>query len=401
MLNLSRWSDKGGSYRTIQRFYNASICWLNLNIQFFLCHQFCKDEVYLLGGDETTVSKSGKSTHGLGRFFSSIHSRSIPGLCFFSLSLIAVNRHNSSPILMEQLDPKMRKYVRPPKQVKTKNGKPGRPKGSKNKTGEKREITEYLKWIKGNIQRALGAISGRISIAYFVYDGAFGNHECLSMVKSCGLRLISKLQCNSALWYRFEGEYSGKGPRKKYGQKVNYEKLPKRYLKKSSTKGDIEERIYQMSVWHRAFSDQLNVVIIQRIKKKDGKWGQIILFSDDLELLWESMILYYRLRFQVEFNYRDAKQFWGLEDFMNTKQTPVQNAANFSMFMVNVSQVISDNMQSQQHKSVLDLKARFQASFYLGKLLKIDPQIAKVISFKQVQRELSDIGCIHQLEKAA
>jgi putative transposase len=26
---------------------------------------------------------------------------------------------------------------------------------------------------------------------------------------------------------------------------------------------------------------------------------------------------YYSLRFQIEFNFRDAKQYWGLEDFMN------------------------------------------------------------------------------------
>ena len=36
---------------------------------------------------------------------------------------------------------------------------------------------------------------------------------------------------------------------------------------------------------------------------------------------------YYKLRFQIEFNFRDAKQFWGLEDFMNLSQTAVTNAA--------------------------------------------------------------------------
>ena len=49
------------------------------------------------------------------------------------------------------------------------------------------------------------------------------------------------------------------------------------------------------------------------------------------------MIDYYRLRFQIEFNFRDAKQYWGLEDFMNVNKTPVNNAANLSVFRVNVS----------------------------------------------------------------
>ena len=49
------------------------------------------------------------------------------------------------------------------------------------------------------------------------------------------------------------------------------------------------------------------------------------------------MIDSYALRFQIEFSFRDAKQYWGLENFMNVNKTPVNNAANLSMFMVNVS----------------------------------------------------------------
>lgn len=45
--------------------------------------------------------------------------------------------------------------------------------------------------------------------------------------------------------------------------------------------------------------------------------GHAILFSSDVELGWEKLIDYYSLRFQIEFNFRDAKQHFGLEDFMN------------------------------------------------------------------------------------
>ncbi|RRR66659.1 MAG: hypothetical protein EI684_20375 [Candidatus Viridilinea halotolerans] len=34
----------------------------------------------------------------------------------------------------------------------------------------------------------------------------------------------------------------------------------------------------------------------------------------------------------MEFNFRDAKQFWGLEDFMNIHPTQVTNAAKFQCF---------------------------------------------------------------------
>ena len=66
----------------------------------------------------------------------------------------------------------------------------------------------------------------------------------------------------------------------------------------------------------------------------DSALGHVVLFSDDLNLKYDKLFDYYRLRFQIEFNFRDAKQFWGLEDFMNVNETPVANAVCLSLLMV-------------------------------------------------------------------
>ena len=55
--------------------------------------------------------------------------------------------------------------------------------------------------------------------------------------------MISKLQCNAVLWYTYKGEYSGHGPHRKYGDKVNYRNIPEKYLE--SKEDGVEERIYQ------------------------------------------------------------------------------------------------------------------------------------------------------------
>ena len=50
----------------------------------------------------------------------------------------------------------------------------------------------------------------------------------------------------------------------------------------------------------------------------------------------------------IEFNFRDAKQYWGLEDFMTTNPMAVRNAANLSLFMVNVvERMLCDLRRSQ------------------------------------------------------
>ena len=68
-----------------------------------------------------------------------------------------------------------------------------------------------------------------------VLDGAFGNNYALQMVRRCGYALISKLAANSALFFVYDGPYSGRGPHKKYGDKVNYAQLPTQYLKQTTT----------------------------------------------------------------------------------------------------------------------------------------------------------------------
>ena len=69
---------------------------------------------------------------------------------------------------------------------------------------------------------------------------------------------------------------------------------------------------------------------MKKFNLKTGKKRYIILFSSDLELSYDKLIEYYQLRFQIEFNFRDAKQYWGLEDFMNIGQNTIYNAANLA-----------------------------------------------------------------------
>ena len=61
------------------------------------------NEVYLLAGDEVVISKAGKHTYELDRFFSSLLNKPISGLSFFRLSLISVEQRHSFPIQIEQV----------------------------------------------------------------------------------------------------------------------------------------------------------------------------------------------------------------------------------------------------------------------------------------------------------
>src|SRR6266498_3048333 len=103
MLELSRWTEQGGSYRTIQRLYHRSLLWLQIQWIFFTSRFQVSDREYLLAGDEVVFGKAGKETYGLGRFFSSLQNRVIAGLSFFVFSVIHVKERQSYPIQAVQM----------------------------------------------------------------------------------------------------------------------------------------------------------------------------------------------------------------------------------------------------------------------------------------------------------
>ena len=107
------------------------------------------------------------------------------------------------------------------------------------------------------------------------------------------------------------------------------------------------------------------------------------------------------MRFQIEFNFRDAKQYWGLEDFMNVTPTGVTNAANLSLFMVNVSyRLQADMRQCAPDYSVLDLKADCRGSKYVEETIKMLPQKPEPILFAQILSTVARLGRIHIFQPA-
>ena len=56
MRGLSRWGGKGGSYRTIQRFFNTSVNWCHLQWLLIRHHLLDADDVVLMSGDHSKMT---------------------------------------------------------------------------------------------------------------------------------------------------------------------------------------------------------------------------------------------------------------------------------------------------------------------------------------------------------
>ena len=403
MLGLSRWAEKGGSYRTIQRFFYTAIPWAQVFWDFFCEHLLDRQDSYLLAGDESVITKAGEKTHGLDYFFSGLLKKAVPGLSFFTLALISTKQRRSYPVSVEQMIRTAEEKAASQAKKQAKNAKPaglkrkpGRPKGSRNKNKAEVDLNPELLHIQKMLQSFLNAIQGTIYLTYLVLDGHFGNHPALHMVRQCQLHLISKLRYDAALFFPYSGPAPKRGPRPRLGDQVDVRKIPDEYLQETKVEDGFETRTYQMQLLHREFSEPLNVVVLLRINLQTKAWSNVILFSSDLELPYDKLIDFYSLRFQIEFNFRDAKQFWGLEDFMNVSQTAVTNAANLSLFMVDVSQVLMcEYRQDDPNFSILDLKAYYRGYRYVTETIKMLPQKPDSNLVAQLFHKVAALGRIH------
>jgi putative transposase len=396
MLGISRWAGAGGSYRTIQRFFYSSLPWAELFWLFFRQELHREGDRYVLAGDEVVVTKAGRETFGVDRFFSSLYGKPIPGVAFFTLSLVNLQVRHSFPLRMEQV---VKPLPTPPTQLVSgpfPKRKPGRPKGSKNKNKGAVPLTPELLHIQAMVQAQCRLMRGIVAPTHLVLDGHFGNNNAVRMTRQCDLHLVSKLRSDSALYFPDDRPHQGMGPHRKYGVRLDVRNIPASYLKETTLEDHIQTQIYQMPMLHKEFSQTLNVVVIVKTNLKTQAHAHVILFSTDLDLPYTLLIDYYALRFQIEFNFRDAKQYWGLEDFMNVTQTAVTNAANLSLFMVNVAyRLLRDLRQGDPALSVLDLKAQARGYQYVTQTIKLLVEKPEPILLHQIFTKIATLGRIH------
>lgn len=236
-LTSSSEHRRGYSYRSVQRFFALDINWSMLYlacINYFFINQPAK--TYLLAIDEVVEKKSGKSTHGVGRFFSSIFGKPIRSVCFHVLSVIGVDSRKSFVLAHESREAQTNKSDKLDKKNKSKGvkglkkstkkakRKVGRPKGSKNKTTVK-EHTDLSKSFERLLQLGLTLLASiGIIPSYIVADGAYASKTYVLISRELGIELISKIRNNSVLYLPANPDANNTKGKKKRGRKKSMER---------------------------------------------------------------------------------------------------------------------------------------------------------------------------------
>ena len=146
-------------------------------------------------------------------------------------------------------------------------------------------------------------------VKYLAADGYFMKHDFIVPLLEQGLHVITRMRPDANLRYPYNGaRKSGRGRPKAYDGKVDCYNIDKRRIKKFDE--DEDAVYYSGIVYCMALKQLVRIVYLQ---DKQTKRYEIFVCTDT-SLKPELILKYYRLRFQIEFLIRDARQHCGLEE---------------------------------------------------------------------------------------
>ncbi|MBQ6750828.1 MAG: transposase [Bacteroidaceae bacterium] len=284
---------------------SKSINWLRFNISLALRY-FGGGGRMAIAIDPSFISKAGKKTPHIGRFWSGCAGAVKHGLEIMGLGLINLDVHNCMMLRAHQTpstsDLKMRN----------------------------KSLTEHYIGVVKRYSKELLRLSHLI-----VADAFFSNGTFYNGIRKYGFHLISRFRDDAHLCYLYEGERTGKRGRPRViDGKIDYKRLDKSRMQLLSIEG-LMGKAYTLPAYSKSLKCKVRLVIWQM---PDGKHK--LFFSTDTTLTGEEVLDFYRTRFQIEFCYRDAKNYTGLMDSQARDPWKLDFAFNASFASLNVAKLM-------------------------------------------------------------
>ena len=350
--NLSRYSDR--SEKTYSRQFAQPFDLVAFNRQ-LLNEALGTQRERLLAFDPSFIPKAGKKTYGRDYFWNGAHNHAEKGLEVSVLSLVDLEGNTGFTLSVRQTEPR----PEPAAPAAAKRPRRSRAKKPPAEADEETRIDLYLQHLK-EVYPFLLSTERQVAV-----DGYFAKKKWLDGVAGLGLQTIGKLRCDADMRYFYTGpkRLSGSGRQKTYDGKVDWQDLGRfDYI---GTENEIE--VYTQVLNHVSLKRTLRVVVL--LDKRDPeKWRYALLFSTDTELEALTIYRYYKARFQVEFIFRDAKQFTGLTDGQMRDPTRLQFHFNAALTTLNIAKI----EQLQTHtgadplvNSIASVKAGYFNAHYL------------------------------------
>jgi hypothetical protein len=264
--------------------------------------------VLAIAMDPSYISKAGKFTAGVGKFWSGCDAKAKWGLELCGFAVVDILAHTAYHL----------KAFQSPS-------------------------TEELKKQGSNLLAHYGdlvvkhAHKWKDFSKYILVDAFFSKKPFVDKVLKEDMHVISRIRDDADLKYLYRGaQKQGKGRHKKYDGKVDIEKPNMDYFILEETTDGYQ--IFSALVYCKAFKRNIRLALV--VFYKNGKeTARKIYFSTDTNLTASIVFCYYRSRFQIEFIYRDAKQYTGLEHCQGRSKEKIDFHWNAALTTINLAKI--------------------------------------------------------------
>jgi len=335
-LQFAGYSESGEQKYRIQ--FEKRFEFMDFNKNIVLEHGSAKRAIAF---DPSYISKSGKKTFGLGKYWSGVAGQAKCGLEISGIGAIDVD--NNTAFHLEAVQTPDSEYL-------------------------KEKMMTLPDWYADVIVQRKDSL---LEISkYVAADAYFSKKPFADALLKVGMHLISRFRNDADLRCLYQGKRTGKrGRPRKYGDKIDFKNIDKQYFKIESQ--DEESIIYSAIVYSKALKRNIKLVYQQLI---DCKKSYLLFFSTDIELDALEILKYYKTRFQIEFVYRDGKQHTGLNDCQAGSENKLHFHFNTSLTAINIAKVehwLSIAKEERPAFSMADIKTMYHNTLLLERFIKL------------------------------
>lgn len=353
-LQLERYSDSHEQHYRNQ--FEKEFDFLKFNIN--LVQEHASNDC-IIAFDPSYVSKSGKSTPGVGYFWSGCAGKAKWGLEIGGIGAIDLVNHTAFHLEAVQTVGKL----------------------------DNMSLLDHYAQVLIDRKDDLFCIS-----KHLVADAYFSKEPFVTNMCEAGFEVISRLRNDADLRYLFKGKQrGGKGRPKQYGEKLYYKELDKDYFQNIETTED--QQVYHAVVNSKSLKRNINLVIVYT--RKGDAWSHKLYFSTDLNLSGKQILRYYRLRFQIEFIYRDGKQHTGFNDCQARSENKLNFHFNTALTAVNIAKIthwLTIQKEDRGAFSIADVKTRYHNKLLLDIFIEAFAINTNSKKNKNKIRQLANIG---------
>jgi DDE superfamily endonuclease len=331
---LSRYCDD--CERPLARQFRRCFAWPDFPQRVITVALDPRSEV-LSAQDASFSPQSGQQTFGLGHCFNGCTSRAERGLAISTLAVVDVTRRGAFTLAVAQTPP-------------------GDDEPVSQQAKEEPRVAFYRQPLREPRHRLPPQVT------YHCVDGYFAKKKYLDEAVRLALHPITKLRCDADCRFLYPGPHpKRRGARRKYDGKVNFQDL-RRFASLGTMAEADHLHLYTALVWHVTLKRKLRLVVVVN-RKAPAKPRYIVLASTELALAGRKRVELYGARFQIEFLFRDSKQFTGLGDCQARAEAALDFHFNAALATLNLARTAQLGEQTGESPQVFSMASWKQRQF--------------------------------------